>query len=381
MKNRVNTPRLILHIDMDAFFASVEQRDNPALRGKPVLVGGRDGRAVVCAASYEARKFGCAAAMPMMNALRLCPHAVTVSPRFAAYSAVSAAMREIFERYSPQIEPLSLDEAFVDVSASLALFGTARAIGEAIRAAIAHELQLTCSVGIGPNKFVAKIASDLEKPNALVEFDAATLAERLAPLPLRRMWGVGPVAEASLRAEGLETFGDVQRAGITQLTRRFGDAGRTWFELAHGIEDREVESSRESKSVGEEETFPVDIDDRAKVEAHLLSQADTVARRLREKQLFAQVLTIKIRFGDFATHTHAKSLLTPTDHTHELRDAARQLLREFEVKEWRAVRLCGFTASRLTASLGQLPLFDEPKRAKLATLDDLRDQIHRRLGR
>ena len=195
MKNRVNTPRLILHIDMDAFFASVEHRDNPALRGKPVLVGGRDGRAVVCAARYEARKFGCAAAMPMMNALRLCPHAVTVSPRFAAYSAVSAAMREIFERYSPQIEPLSLDEAFVDVSASLALFGTARAIGEAIRATIAHELQLTCSVGIGPNKFVAKIASDLEKPNALVEFDAATLAERLAPLPLRRMWGVGPVAE------------------------------------------------------------------------------------------------------------------------------------------------------------------------------------------
>ncbi len=372
--------RVILHVDMDAFYASVEQRDDPALRGRPVLVGGREGRGVVCAASYEARKFGCRSAMPMSQAMRLCPQAAVVKPDFAKYTAASQAIRAIFGRYSPEIEPLALDEAFIDVTASLALFGTARRIGEEIRAAVRSELALTCSVGIASNKFCAKIASDLRKPDALVEFDAATIAETLAPLAVERMWGVGPVAAAQLRARGYATFGDLQRAGERQLALDFGDAGRAWFRLSHGIDDREVEVDRAAKSVGEEETFAQDIDSVQEVEARLLVQADEVGRRLRAKGLYAQTVAIKIRFRDFATHTHARTLDTPTDHTHELRDAARALLGEFARREWRSVRLCGFAASRVTEHAGQLPLFDDGKRDRLAKLDDLRDRIRSRFG-
>ena len=372
--------RVILHVDMDAFYASVEQRDDPSLRGRPVLVGGREGRGVVCAASYEARPFGCRSAMPMSQAMRLCPHAVVVKPDFARYTAASRAIRAIFERYSPEIEPLALDEAFIDVTASLALFGSARRIAEEIRAAVRGELALTCSVGIAPNKFCAKIASDLRKPDALVEFDSDSLVATLAPLAIERMWGVGPVAAGQLRARGYTTFGDIQRAGERQLALDFGDAGRAWHRLSHGIDDREVEVDRAAKSVGEEETFLEDIAAVGEVEAKLVAQADEVGRRLRAKGLYAHTVAIKIRFSDFATHTHAKTLASPTDHTHELRDAARELLAGFAAREWRSVRLCGFAASRVTAHAGQLPLFDDGKRERLATLDDLRDRIRSRFG-
>ncbi len=373
--------RVILHVDMDAFYASVEQRDDPSLRGKPVLVGGREGRGVVCAASYESRKFGCRSAMPMSQAMRLCPQAIVVKPRFDAYTAASRAMHAIFGRYSPEIEPLSLDEAFIDVTDSLAIFGTGRRIGEEIRAAVRSELALSCSVGVAPNKFAAKIASDLEKPDALVVLEAEGLADRLAPLSIERMWGVGPVAAAELRSRGYATFGDLQRAGIKQLELDFGDAGRGWFQLSHGIDSREVETDRAAKSVGEEETFIEDIVSVQAIEAKLLAQADEVGRRLRAKSLYAQTVAIKIRFSDFETHTHAKTLPSPTDHTHELRDAARALLASFSAKRWRAVRLCGFAASRVTETAGQLPLFDDGgKRERLAKLDDLRDRIRTRFG-
>ena len=377
----MSAARVILHVDMDAFYASVEQRDDPSLRGRPVIVGG----GVVLAASYEARPFGCRSAMPMSQAMRLCPHAIVVKPDFAKYTAASRAIREIFDRYSPEIEPLALDEAFIDVTASLALFGSGRRIGEEIRAAVKAELALTCSVGVAPNKFCAKIASDLRKPDALVEFEAATLSVTLAPLAIERMWGVGPVAAGQLRARGYATFGDIQRAGERQLELDFGDAGRAWFRLSHGIDDREVEVDRGAKSVGEEETFLEDIADVRAIEAKLLAQADEVGRRLRAKGLYAQTVTIKIRFSDFATHTHARTLSSPTDHTHELRDAARALLVEFARgdtggRHWRPVRLCGFSASRVTEHAGQLPLFDDGKRDRLARLDDLRDRIRERFG-
>jgi len=374
----MDSTRVILHVDMDAFYASVEQRDDPALRGRPVLVGGREGRGVVCAASYEARRFGCRSAMPMGQALRLCPDAAVVRPDFAKYTAASRAIREIFGRYTPEIEPLALDEAFLDATASLALFGSGRRIGEEIRAAVRAELSLTCSVGVAPNKFCAKIASDLRKPDALVEFHQDTLVETLAPLDIERMWGVGPVAAAALRARGYATFGDLQRAGEARLVADFGDAGRSWHRLGRGIDDRDVVVDREAKSVGEEETFPVDVASLAEIEARLVLQADEVGRRLRAKRLFAQTVAIKIRFADFATHTHARTLATPTDHTHELRESARALLAEFARREWRAVRLCGFAASRVTGTQGQLPLFDDGKRERLATLDDLRDRIRAR---
>ena len=370
--------RVILHVDMDAFYASVEQRDDPALRGRPVLVGGREGRGVVCAASYEARRFGCRSAMPMAQAMRLCPQAAVVKPDFAKYTAASQAIRAIFGRYSPEIEPLALDEAFIDVTASLALFGSGRRIGEEIRAAVRSELSLTCSVGVAPNKFCAKIASDLRKPDALVEFDARSLAETLAPLEIERMWGVGPVAAGQLRSRGYATFGDIQRAGEERLAQDFGDAGRSWHRLSRGIDDREVVVDRTAKSVGEEETFPEDIDSVREIEERLLAQADEVGRRLRAKGLYAQTVAIKIRFSDFATHTHARTLDSPTDHTNELREAARALLSSFAAREWRAVRLCGFAASRVTGHAGQLPLFDDGKREKLAKLDDLRDRIRAR---
>ena len=370
--------RVILHVDMDAFYASVEQRDDPALRGRPVLVGGREGRGVVCAASYEARRFGCRSAMPMAQAMRLCPQAAVVKPDFAKYTAASQAIRAIFGRYSPEIEPLALDEAFIDVTASLALFGSGRRIGEEIRAAVRSELSLTCSVGVAPNKFCAKIASDLRKPDALVEFDARSLAETLAPLEIERMWGVGPVAAGQLRSRGYATFGDIQRAGEERLAQDFGDAGRSWHRLSRGIDDREVVVDRTAKSVGEEETFPEDIDSVREIEERLLAQADEVGRRLRARGLYAQTVAIKIRFSDFATHTHARTLDSPTDHTNELREAARALLSSFAAREWRAVRLCGFAASRVTGHAGQLPLFDDGKREKLAKLDDLRDRIRAR---
>jgi DNA polymerase-4 len=372
--------RVVLHVDMDAFYASVEQRDDPALRGRPVLVGGREGRGVVCAASYEARRFGCRSAMPMAQAIRLCPQAAVVPPRFEAYTAVSRSIRAIFGRYSPEIEPLALDEAFIDVTASLAIFGSGRRIGEEIRAAVRDELQLTCSVGIAPNKFCAKIASDLRKPDALVEFAAEGLAAALAPLAIERMWGVGPVAAAQLRSRGYTTFGDLQQAGERQLALDFGDAGRSWHRLSLGVDGRDVEVDRAAKSVGEEETFPEDIVSVPAIEARLLAQADEVGRRLRAKGLYAQTVAIKIRFSDFATHTHAKTLASPTDHTHELRDAARALLASFAAREWRAVRLCGFAASKVGESAGQLPLFDDGKREKLARLDDLRDRIRSKFG-
>lgn len=373
--------RTILHIDMDAFYASIEQRDDPALRGKPVLVGGREGRGVVCAASYEARVFGCRSAMPMSQAMRLCPHAAVVKPDFAKYTAASRAIRAIFERYSPEIEPLALDEAFVDVTASLELFGSARRIAEEIRAAVRAEIGITCSVGIAPNKFCAKIASDLEKPDALVEFAAEGLAERLSPLPVTRMWGVGPVAAEELRRRGYRTFGDLQRAGPKQLALDFGPAGGHWFKLSHGEDEREVEVDRGAKSVGEEETFVEDIASVRAIEEKLVAQADEVGRRLRAKGLFAQTVAIKIRFSDFETHTHARTLSTPTDRTNELREHARALLASFAAKHWRAVRLCGFAASRVSESPGQLALFDEEKREKLATLDGIRDRIREKFGR
>jgi len=374
--------RTILHVDMDAFYASVEQRDDPRLRGKPVLVGGREGRGVVCAASYEARAFGCRSAMPMSQAMRLCPHAAVVRPDFARYTEASRAIRAIFERHSPEIEPLSLDEAFIDVTASLELFGGARRIAESIRAAVRDELRLTCSVGVAPNKFVAKIASDLEKPDALVDLDlgAEELAARLAPLKIERMWGVGPVTARALHERGYRTFGDIQRAGERQLVADFAESGPHWWRLAHGVDGRAVETGRAAKSVGEEETFPEDIAERAEIEAKLVAQADEVGRRLRAKGLFAQTVEIKIRFSDFETHSHARTLATPTDHTHELRRHARDLLASFARRGWRAVRLCGFSASKVTDTPGQLGLFEGEKRDRLSKLDDLRDRIRERFG-
>jgi DNA polymerase-4 len=287
-------PRTILHVDMDAFYASVEQLDDPRLRGKPVLVGGNGRRGVVGAASYEARKFGCRSAMPMAQARALCPHAMIVPPRFARYRELSDRLMDIMESYSPLVEPLSLDEAFVDVTGCERLHGDGVTIAQAIRARVRQELGLTCSVGVAPNKFVAKLGSDLQKPDGMTVLPAEGMAERLAPLAIERMWGVGPVAAEAFHRIGVRTFGDLQRLEEEHLANLMGDGARDWKRLSFGEDTRPVVVDRTAKSVGHEQTFGEDLRDRNEVEAYLLQECDDVAARLRRKGMKASRVTVKI---------------------------------------------------------------------------------------
>jgi DNA polymerase-4 len=378
-------PRTILHADLDAFYASAEQLDDPSLRGKPVLVGGGT-RGVVCAASYEARAFGCRSAMPMGLAIAKCPHAIVVKPRFDRYAELSARFLAILGEASPEVEPLSLDEAFIDATGSTRLLGDGVAIGRAIRERVRGELGLSCSVGVAPNKFVAKIASDLEKPDALVVIGPEGLAERLAPLPVERMWGVGPVGARRLRAAGLSTFGDLQQVDSGRLRELEGSHAERLAALARGEDDRPVVADREPKSIGHEQTFPEDLTDPDEAEAHLAAQAELVAARLRRKSLKARGVTLKLRFGDFRTVTRARTLDAATDRTDLLRAAAREVFREFVTGGFRPLRLVGFTATRLEgadAPGGQLDLFAEldPGHRRKSRLDRAADAIRARFGK
>jgi DNA polymerase-4 len=374
------TDRVILHVDMDAFFAAVEQLDDPALRGLPVLVGGRGRRGVVCAASYEARPFGCRSAMPMFKAKALCPQAIVVPPRFERYRELSQRLMAILEDVSPLVEPLSLDEAFVDVGGSLRLLGNGRTIAERIRDRVRKEIGTTCSVGVAPNKFSAKIASDLRKPDGLTVLEPDRLAEMLAPLAIERMWGVGPVAAASLHAKGLRTFGDLQRLDDHAAEALLGEHGLRWKSLALGLDDRPVESDRTSKSVGHEQTFGEDLDDIDDLEAFLLEQADDVAARLRRKGLRATRLVVKIRLSDFRTLTRSTTWDEPTDRSDLLRSRARELLRAWAATSFRPVRLIGCAASGLTEGAAQLQLFADPESERRSSLDKATDAIRSKFG-
>lgn len=374
-------PRTILHVDMDAFYASVEQRDNPALRGKPVLVGGRGRRGVVGAASYEARRFGCRSAMPTGQALALCPHAIVVRPRFERYRADSDVLMAIMERFSPLVQPISLDEAFVDVTGSERLLGDGVEIARDIRRLVREELSLTCSVGVAPNKFVAKLASDLEKPDGLTVLPPTGLAARLAPLALERMWGVGPVAAEALHRFGFRTFGDVQRANRDDFISIFGDSGEHWYELSFGRDDRPVTIERTAASVGHEQTFGEDLRVAAEVERHLLAQAEDVAIRLRRKELKATRITVKIRFGDFKTISRSMTLESASDRTDVLCDAARKLFRAWAASGFRPVRLIGCTAGGLVEGPSQLGLFDVDRSEKKRAVDHATDLIRAKFGK
>lgn len=370
--------RTILHVDMDAFFASVEQRDDPRLQGRPVLVGGGGRRGVVAAASYEARRFGCRSAMPMAEARRRCPEAIVVSPSFGRYEADSRRVMEILETTSPLVQPISIDEAFVDVTGSRRLLGDGRTIATAIRARIREELGLTASVGVAPCKFVAKIASDLEKPDGLVVIESEGLAARLAPLPIGRMWGVGPKTEARCTARGLRTFGDLQRAEDSVLRSVFGDAAARYAALARGLDDRPVHGDRTAKSIGHEQTFGVDLADPREVEAVLLRHVERVATRLRRHGRLARGVTVKIRDGDFTTNTRAATLDPATDRTDLLWDTARGLFRGWP---FRPVRLVGFTVDRLDATEGG-SLFEsfDPEHGRRRRLDAATDAIRAKFG-
>jgi len=380
---------MILHIDMDAFYAAVEQRDKPELAGRPVIVGGSpSGRGVVAAASYEVRKFGVHSAMPTSTALQLCPHAVVLPVRMSHYASISNQIREIFFRYTPQVEPLSLDEAFLDVTGSERLFGDAEQIARRIKHDIRTETGLIASVGLAPNKFLAKIASDLHKPDALVIVDPAGITEFLDPLPVGRLWGVGKVTAEGMSRLGISTIGELRRMPVEVSRRYFGAAGDHFWQLAQGIDDRCVVPDREAKSISNETTFSVDIADRDLLRDWLMDLTEQVGRRLRRHQRLAKSVRIKIRFSNFHTLTRARTLSSATDVTDELWRWAGKLLSEAIPEVRRAdqqkVRLLGMGVSGLVdAAPVQQMLFEsaeEQMHTKQKELDRVRDAVRDRFG-
>jgi len=372
-----STARAILHVDMDAFYASVEQRDDPALRGRPVIVGGSARRGVVLAASYEVRPFGVRSAMPMARALRLAPDAVVVSPRHDAYADASARVFEILESVTPLVEPLSLDEAFLDVTGSRALFGAPAEIARRLRARIADEVGLPASAGIAEVKLVAKIASDLAKPNGQVEVPPGGGAAFLAPLPVSRLWGVGPKSARTLAAMDLETVGDIARRDPAALERRLGPSGRSLWEQANAIDPRPVIPDRDAKSIGAEDTFDEDLSAADALASRIHAQALRVAHRLRHAGVRARTVQLKLKRADFTLITRRATLDEPTDDGQLLyRTAAALLARE----PARPTRLTGVSAQNLVAANApQLGMFAPPPTAAQA-LNRALDAIADRFG-
>lgn len=379
--------RHILHIDMDAFYASVEQREHPAYRGRPVIVGadpqGGRGRGVVSAASYEARTFGIHSAMPISLAYRLCPTGVFLPVRMAHYQAVSLQIFAIFGRYTDLVEPLSLDEAFLDVTGSLRLFGLAEHIGRRIQTEIRAETGLGASVGIAANKFVAKVASDLKKPNGFVVVPPGEESEFVRALPIDRLWGVGPKTAGRLRQMGLPTIGAVAARPQAVLAAEFGQIGAHLWELANGVDRRPVIPDEPAQSIGAETTFPEDTADPGRIRQTLLALSERVARRLRVDALQAGAITLKLRDETFRTQTKSITLSVPTDQPQDLYRTVLLLL-ERSPSAGRKMRLLGVTASNLsdlTGSGQQLSLELDPVTDKRRRLTEAVDHIQARFGK
>jgi DNA polymerase-4 len=349
--------RAILHIDMDAFYASVEEQDRPELKGKPLIVGGTDGRGVVAAASYAVRRFGVKSAMPMREALRRCPGAICVRPRMARYKEVSERVFAIFREFTPLVEGLSLDEAFLDVTASLRLLGSAESIGAEIRRRIRAQTGLTASVGIAPNKLLAKIASDLNKPDGMCRIGADNVHDILDGLPIEKLFGVGAKSLPGAHAAGIRSVGDLRRAGDETLWRAFGKHGKSLRERACGLDDRPVEPNREERSISAEQTFAADIRGSAPLALRLLRLADRASSRLRAQKLAAGRVSVKIRRADFTTYTRQRVLRPPTQDSGVVAAAARTLLEQWlATQPEAAVRLLGVGVSDLQVSV-QADLF------------------------
>ncbi len=367
---------------MDAFFASVEQLDDPSLRGKPVLVGGGGKRGVVAAASYEARAFGCRSAQPTAVALRLCPQAVVVKPNGSRYRELSKRVFAILESFSPLVQPISVDEAFVDVTGSSGLFGDGVATARAIRERVRSETGLTASVGVAPNKFLAKLASDLDKPDGLTVIPHDRVHEILDPLPVGRLWGVGKAGANRLARLGLRTIGDIRRMDENALVANLGErTGSHLARLARGEDDRPVHSDREAKSISHERTFGDDLTDPEQVRAVLLGQVEDVGRRLRAHGRVAGTVTIKIRFGDFETITRSGTLATKSDRTDDLWAEALELFDRWASGSFRPVRLIGMGASHLSEPGGeQLGLFAAETDEKRSRVDEAADAIRAKFG-
>jgi DNA polymerase-4 len=373
--------RTILHVDMDAFYASVEEQDDPGLRGKPLIVGGTSGRGVVAAANYAVRSFGVRSAMPIAEALRRCPQAICVRPRMDRYREVSEQVFAIFHGVTPLVEGLSLDEAFLDVSASGRLFGDAQRIAIDIRAQIRARTGLTASVGIAPNKLLAKIASDLNKPDGWFRIGPDNLHEVLDPLPVERLFGIGPKTLPTVQAAGIRSFGDLRRADEATLWRAFGKHGKTMRDRAAGLDDRPVVPDREEKSVSAEETFQQDLREPGAMRSELLRLADRTAARLRAQGLLAGVVMIKIRRADFKTFTRRRALEPATQDTHTIARIALELLAEWQsTQPDAAVRLLGVGGAGLRAASGQTDLFTASPPPE-SRLDTAVDDIRRRFGK
>lgn len=354
--------RKIIHVDMDAFFASVEQRDHPEYQGKPLIVGGQpDSRGVVAACSYEARKFGIHSAMPCARAYRLCPQAIFVRPRFEAYREVSGQIRDIFWRYASEVEPLSLDEAYLDVSYTAEYNGSATLIARAIKRDILKETRLTASAGVSYNKFLAKIASDMDKPNGLYVIRPEQGEKFVETLPVGKFHGIGPATEKKMKQLGIETGLDLRNKTLAQLTDRFGKAGQYYFNIARAIDERPVRSTRIRKSLGKETTFALDITSVTELTAKLLDLAEIVLESLAKQKLNARTVTVKVKYSDFQQVTRAHTL----EHSIEfgdLREVIPMLLARTEAGK-NPVRLVGLSLSCFdlpTAEGKQEPQLDLP---------------------
>ncbi len=339
--------RKIIHVDMDAFYASVEQRDRPELRGRPVVVGGDPaGRGVVAAASYEARRFGIRSAMPAARAARACPDLVFLRPRFDVYRAVSRQIHAVFRRYTDRIEPLSLDEAYLDVTDSPACRGSATLMAREIKAAIRESTGLIASAGVSYNKFLAKLASDVDKPDGLYLIDPDAAPAFIAALPVGDFHGVGPATERRMKARGIHSGDDLRRHELHELVEWFGKAGRHYYQIARGIDERPVQSRRERKSLGHETTFATDLVARDEVEAALPPLVERVARDLAARELAARTVTLKVKYADFVQVTRRRTFTRPLSSADELFGALPVLLDATEAGR-RPVRLLGVTGSTL----------------------------------
>lgn len=375
--------KIIMHVDLDAFFASVEQRDNPDLRGKPVVIGadpkaGR-GRGVVATCSYEARAFGIHSAMPVSKAYQLCPTAIFIAPHSQKYGEASRAVFKIFYDFTPHIEGLSIDEAFLDMTTSAHLFGGALSAAKGLKQRIRQDVGLTASVGIAPIKFVAKIASDLSKPDGLLEVKANEIVDFLTPLKIERLWGVGPKTAEVLHQLRIQTIGELAQIPLLDLRKHFGESGEHLFHLAHGMDARAVVEEMEVKSVSHEHTFERDTDNREEILGVMLNLSQQVSRRLRKYSLKGKTITVKIRLHGFETYTRAQTLAERTNFTDVIFQTAQEIFAKF-FKAGMKIRLVGVKVNYFEDAYVQESLFSNPVNERREKIHNVVDVIKNKFG-
>jgi DNA polymerase IV len=375
-------PKHIIHLDMDAFYPSVEVLDNPELRGKPVIVGGSRERGVVSSASYEARKFGVHSAQPMATAMQLCPNGIVMPVRMARYQEVSLQVFEIFHIFTPLVEPLSIDEAFLDVTGSARLFGSPVEIAKKIKQQVVETTGLTISAGVAPSKFIAKVASDMDKPDGLTVVETDKVRQFLDPLPIKKMWGAGKVTQKALARIGIHTFKDLRLASVELLEKKLGKQGSHMHRLALGIDERDVVPFHDIKSIGHEDTYSKDILDLEPAKRELLSLANRVARRMRRKGLEGKTISLKVKYSDFKLITRSVTLHHYTSDSSEIYSNVCRLLEKTAVGK-RPVRLLGISLSNLsdTGSGRQLSLFSQEESEKRKELNKTADSIFDKFGK